>query len=316
MDKLNFNHTSVLLEESIKKLNIKEDGIYVDGTLGGGGHSKEILKRLTTGRLIGIDQDENAIKTATENLLEYKDNLTIVRNNFANVDDVLDELGVKKIDGFLLDLGVSSHQFDEADRGFSYRFNAKLDMRMDRRNNLSAWHVVNEYSEEELNRIFWDYSDERWAKRIAQFIVEERKIDKINSTFQLVEIIKKAIPLSARKTGGHPAKKVFQAIRMEVNGELNKIEKVINKIPEYLTEKGRIAIITFHSVEDSLVKNIFKKLANPCECPSDFPVCVCKKKPILKIVKPSVISPSEKEIKINPRAKSAKLRVAEMRKRI
>ncbi len=315
MNKINFNHTSVLLEETIEKLNIRADGIYVDGTLGGGGHAKEILKRLTTGRLIGIDQDENAIKTATARLAEYQDKLTVVRNNFANVKDVLDELGISKIDGFLLDLGVSSHQFDEAERGFSYRFDSKLDMRMDRRNQLSAWHVVNEYSNDELNKIFWEYSDERWAKRIAEFIVEARQEHSIDSTFELVDIIKKAIPLSARKTGGHPAKKVFQAIRMEVNGELSKIEKAIHEIPDYMAEKGRIAIITFHSVEDGLVKKIFKKLENPCECPSDFPVCTCSKKPILKIIKPSVISPSQQEMDENPRAKSAKLRIVEMRKR-
>ncbi len=316
MSEIRFEHKSVLLEESIEKLNIKPDGIYVDGTLGKGGHSKEILKRLDQGRLIGIDQDENAILAASENLKDYKEKLTIVRNNFANIKEVLQELGVKKIDGFLLDLGVSSHQFDEAERGFSYRFDAPLDMRMDRRNDFSAWHVVNEYAQQDISRILWEYADERWAKRIAEFIVEERKIKTIDTTLELVEMIKKAIPLSARKEGGHPAKRTFQAIRMEVNGELHKIDQAIRGVTEFLAPKGRMAIITFHSIEDGLVKSIFKELENPCVCPSDFPICNCGKKPILKIVKPAVIVASEREIEENSRAKSAKLRVAEMRKRV
>ncbi len=308
---MEFIHKSVLLNEVIENLNIKKDGIYVDGTLGKGGHSKEIVKRLETGLLIGIDQDEAAIEAASENLSEYKDNTKIVRNNFANVKDVLEELNIDKIDGFLLDLGVSSYQFDEAERGFSYRFDAKLDMRMDKRNSISAWNIVNEYSQEDLSKIIWEYSDERWAKRIAEFIVEERKIKKIDTTFELVEIIKKAIPLSARKDGGHPAKRTFQAIRMEVNGELNKINKALREIMPFLKKGARVCVITFHSVEDSLVKNIFKELENPCICPRDFPICNCGKKSLIKIVKPAVITASEEELADNSRAKSAKLRTVE-----
>ncbi len=316
MAEIKFEHTSVLLDESIEGLKIKPEGIYVDGTLGRGGHSKGILKRLTTGRLIGIDQDINAIRAASENLKAFKENLTVVRDNFANVKSILKECNIPKIDGFLLDLGVSSHQFDEGERGFSYRFDARLDMRMDDRNPLSAWDVVNEYGEEDLARIFWEYSDERWAKRIAEFIVKERKNSSIDTSFELVDIIKKAIPLSARKEGGHPAKRVFQAIRMEVNGELSKIDKVLRDIMDCMNPKGRIAVITFHSIEDGLVKRIFKELENPCVCPSDFPICNCGKKPVIKIVKPAPVIPSDDEIINNPRSKSAKLRIVEMRKRV
>ncbi len=308
---MEFIHKSVLLNEVIENLNIKPDGIYVDGTLGSGGHSKEILKRLDGGRLIGIDQDEDAIKAASENLKEYKDKTTIVRNNFANIKDVLNELNIEKIDGFLLDLGVSSYQFDEAERGFSYRFDAKLDMRMDKRNPVSAWNIVNEYGENELSKILWQYSDERWAKRIAEFIVKTRKEKPIETTFELVEIIKQAIPLSARKSGGHPAKRTFQAIRMEVNGELSKIDNALREVVDFLNPKARMTIITFHSVEDTLVKNIFKELENPCICPKDFPICNCGRKPKIKIIKPAVITASEREIKENSRAKSAKLRTIE-----
>ncbi len=316
MSDIRFEHTSVLLKESIEKLNIRPEGIYVDGTLGRGGHSKEILKRLSTGRLIGIDQDINAIRAASENLSEFKDKLTVVRDNFANVKSILKELNIPKIDGFLLDLGVSSHQFDEGERGFSYRFDARLDMRMDDRNPLSAWNVVNEYSEEDLARIFWDYSDERWAKRIAGFIVKERKISTVDTSFQLVDIIKNAIPLSARKEGGHPAKRVFQAIRMEVNGELSKIDKALRDVLDCMNPKGRIAVISFHSIEDGLVKRIFKEYENPCVCPSDFPICNCGRKSVIKIIKPAPVVPSEEEMEKNPRSKSAKLRTVEMRKRV
>lgn len=293
-------------------MQIKEDGIYVDGTLGKGGHSKEILKRLDGGRLIGIDQDENAIRAASENLSEFSEKLTIVKDNFSNIKKILQELNIEKIDGLLLDLGVSSHQFDEADRGFSYRFDARLDMRMNREAPLSAWNIVNEYSQEDLAKLFWNYADERWSKRIAEFIVERRKKQSIESTFELVELIKAAIPLSARKVGGHPAKRVFQAIRMEVNDELGRIDTVLRDVLPFLREKARIAVITFHSIEDGLVKRIFKEYENPCICPADFPICKCGRKPILKTIKP-VIVPSAEEMAENPRAKSAKLRTAELR---
>lgn len=312
MDSIKFEHKSVLLDEAIEQLKIKPDGIYVDGTLGRGGHTKEILKRLKTGKVIGIDQDENAIRAAGQTLAEYRDNLFIERDNFANVADVLDRLQIRRIDGFLLDLGVSSHQFDEPERGFSYRFDAKLDMRMDTRQDFSAWNVVNEYSQEQMTKIFWDFADEKWAKRVAEFIVEAGKAKKIDSTLELVDIIKRAIPQSARKDGGHPAKRIFQAIRMEVNGELAKIEQAINSVVERMNPKARIVVITFHSIEDGLVKNLFRKLENPCVCPRDFPVCTCGKKPVLSVIKP-IITPSKKELAENPRAKSAKLRTAELR---
>lgn len=308
---MEFHHISVLLNECIESLNIKPDGIYVDGTLGGAGHSYEICKRLTTGRLIGIDQDMNAINAATERLKEFKDKVTLVHSNFSNVKQVFEDLGIEKADGFLLDIGVSSHQLDEAERGFSYMQDAPLDMRMDTSRSLSAYEVVNEYSEKDLNDIIFEYGEERWAKRIAEFIVAERKIKPIETTFELVDIIKKAVPKGARKDGPHPAKRTFQAIRIEVNGELDVLKTAINDMTDLLNPKGRLAIITFHSLEDRIVKNEFRKQENPCTCPREFPVCVCGKKSKGRVVTRKPILPSDEELSANHRARSAKLRVFE-----
>ena len=306
---MEFHHISVLLNECIESLNIKPDGIYVDGTLGGAGHSYEICKRLT--RLIGIDQDMNAINAATERLKEFKDKVTLVHSNFSNVKQVFEDLGIEKADGFLLDIGVSSHQLDETERGFSYMQDAPLDMRMDTSRSLSAYEVVNEYSEKELNDIIFEYGEERWAKRIAEFIVAERKIKPIETTFELVDVIKKAVPKGARKDGPHPAKRTFQAIRIEVNGELDVLKTAINDMTDLLNPEGRLAIITFHSLEDRIVKNEFRKQENPCTCPREFPVCVCGKKSKGKVVTRKPILPSDEELSANHRARSAKLRVFE-----
>ena len=308
---MEFHHISVLLNECIESLNIKPDGIYVDGTLGGAGHSYEICKRLTTGRLIGIDQDMNAINAATKRLEEFKDKVTLVHSNFSNVKEVFENLGIEKADGFLLDIGVSSHQLDEAERGFSYMQDAPLDMRMDTSRSLSAYEVVNEYSEKELNDIIFEYGEERWAKRIAEFIVAERKIKPIETTFELVDVIKKAVPKGARKDGPHPAKRTFQAIRIEVNGELDVLKTAINDMTELLNPKGRLSIITFHSLEDRIVKNEFRKQENPCTCPREFPVCMCNKVSKGKVITRKPILPSEEELLENHRARSAKLRVFE-----
>ena len=308
---MEFHHISVLLNECIESLNIKPDGIYVDGTLGGAGHSYEICKRLTTGRLIGIDQDMNAINAATERLKEFKDKVTLVHSNFSNVKQVFEDLGIEKADGFLLDIGVSSHQLDEAERGFSYMQDAPLDMRMDTSRSLSAYEVVNEYSEKDINDIIFEYGEERWAKRIAEFIVAERKIKPIETTFELVDIIKKAVPKGARKDGPHPAKRTFQAIRIEVNGELDVLKTAINDMTDLLNPEGRLAIITFHSLEDRIVKNEFRKQENPCTCPREFPVCVCGKKSKGRVVTRKPILPSDEELSANHRARSAKLRVFE-----
>lgn len=308
---MEFHHISVLLNECIESLNIKPDGIYVDGTLGGAGHSYEICKRLTTGRLIGIDQDMNAINAATERLKEFKDKVTLVHSNFSNVKQVFEDLGIEKADGFLLDIGVSSYQLDEAERGFSYMQDAPLDMRMDTSRSLSAYEVVNEYSEKDLNDIIFEYGEERWAKRIAEFIVAERKIKPIETTFELVDIIKKAVPKGARKDGPHPAKRTFQAIRIEVNGELDVLKTAINDMTDLLNPEGRLAIITFHSLEDRIVKNEFRKQENPCTCPREFPVCVCGKKSKGRVVTRKPILPSDEELSANHRARSAKLRVFE-----
>lgn len=309
---MNFKHVSVLLEESIANLNIRPDGIYVDGTLGGGGHSLEIAKNLKDdGLLIGIDQDENAIKAATERLTHYANRFQAVRNNFSNLSEVLDNLGISEIDGLLLDLGVSSHQLDEPERGFSYMHDAPLDMRMDNRSPLTAKDVVNQYSEDALVKMIKDYGEEKWAKRIVQFIIDHREKESIETTYQLVDIIKKAIPKRARMEGPHPAKRTFQAIRIEVNRELEIIEEAIIDATKYLRPGGRICMITFHSLEDRIVKNAFKKLQNPCICPPQFPVCQCHRKQELEIITRKPIVPSEEELEINPRSRSAKLRVAE-----
>lgn len=308
---MDFKHVSVLLQESIEALNIKSDGIYVDCTLGGAGHSSEILKQLSEkGRLIGIDQDTNALKAAEEKLKNYK-NVTFVHDNFSNIDNILRDLNIDKVDGILMDLGVSSHQLDEAERGFSYMQDAPLDMRMNRDNMFSAYEIVNNYSLEDLYRIIRDYGEEKFAKRVAQFIVDRRAKKPVASTLELVEIIKAAIPAKARREGPHPAKRTFQAIRIEVNKELQILNKAIEDSVQNLSSRGRIAIITFHSLEDRIVKTKFKEMENPCTCPSEFPICICGKKPIIKVVSRKPIDPSEEEVEHNPRSRSAKLRVGE-----
>ena len=306
---MEFKHVSVLLEETIESLNIKEDGIYVDGTLGGAGHTKEILKKLENGLLIGIDQDLDALTNAKTILKDYK-NVHLSHNNFSNIKEVLKEIGIESVDGIMMDLGVSSYQLDTGERGFSYMKDAPLDMRMDRQGDLSAYEVVNNYSEKELGEVIRDYGEERFAKRIAGFIVNEREVSKIKTTFELVDIIKKAIPARFRRTGPHPAKRTFQAIRIEVNKELEILKDTIKDSVDVLKPGGRLAMITFHSLEDRIVKHTYKKLSDPCECPKALP-CVCGKKPITKILTKKTIGPSEEELKINKRSRSAKLSVLE-----
>ena len=308
---MEFHHISVLLNECIDNLNIRPDGIYVDGTMGGGGHSLEIAKRLTTGRLICTDQDPNAHEAAGKRLAEYKDRITFVRDNFGNIKSILDSLGIEKIDGMLLDIGVSSHQLDEAERGFSYQQDAPLDMRMNPDRPFSAYDVVNGYDEDELDRVIFTYGEERWARRIAQFIVKEREAKPIETTGELVDIIKKAVPKGARKDGPHPAKRTFQAIRIEVNGELEVLQRAIDDVAARLAVGGRLCIITFHSLEDRIVKEAFRKQENPCICPPQFPVCVCGKKPLCSVITRKPILPSKEELEENPRSRSAKLRVLE-----
>ena len=304
---MEFNHVSVLLNECLEALNIKEDGIYVDCTLGGAGHSSQIVKRLSkNGRLIGIDQDRDALRAAGERLQNFS-NVTLVHNNFHNIGAILEELGVEKVDGILMDLGVSSYQLDEGERGFSYMKDAPLDMRMNRENNFSAYDVVNDYSEEELYRIIRDYGEEKFAKRIANFIVNKRS----EKNIELVEIIKDAIPAKARREGPHPAKRTFQAIRIEVNSELSILNKAIEDGVNKLNSGGRMAIITFHSLEDRIVKNKFRDLAVSCRCPKEFPVCICGEKAKVKVISRKAIEPSKQEVEENPRSRSAKLRVIE-----
>lgn len=310
---MEFNHTSVLLQETIDELHIKPDGIYVDGTLGGGGHSYEICKRLTAGgRLVGIDQDADAIRAATERLAEFGDRVTIVRSNYADMKNVLKNLGIDHVDGIILDLGVSSFQLDTPERGFTYRSeDAPLDMRMDDRQALSAKDIVNEYSEADLFRIIRDYGEDRFAKNIAKHIVCERAKKPIETTGELNAIIKAAIPMKVQATGGHPSKRTFQAIRIELNHELDVLQDNLDTMIELLSENGRICIITFHSLEDRIVKSVFKRNENPCTCPSNFPVCVCNKKSKGHVVTKKPILPSEEELEENSRSKSAKLRVFE-----
>ena len=309
---MEFKHKSVLLEETIDNLNIKPDGIYVDGTLGGAGHSYQIAKRLTGGgRLIGIDQDADAIAAATERLKEFEERVTIVRNNYCNMDKVLDELGIDKVDGILLDIGVSSYQLDTASRGFTYNVDTALDMRMDQRQEMTAKDLVNTYSEMELFRIIRDYGEEKFAKRIANFIINKRSEKNIETTLELVEIIKDAIPAKARREGPHPAKRTFQAIRIEVNSELSILNKAIEDGVNKLNSGGRMAIITFHSLEDRIVKNKFRDLAVSCRCPKEFPVCICGEKAKVKVISRKAIEPSKQEVEENPRSRSAKLRVIE-----
>ena len=308
---LKFSHRSVLLDECIEGLNIKPDGVYIDGTAGGGGHSFEIARRLVGGRLICIDQDSAAIEAASKKLAPFSDKVTIVRNNFSHVREVCEELGVDKIDGMLLDLGVSSYQLDTAERGFSYNADAPLDMRMDGRASLNAEMVVNTYSAEELRRILFEYGEEKFSRQIVSAIVAERERAPITSTAQLASIIKGAIPARAREGGHHPAKRSFQAIRIEVNAELDVIAPAIKDGVKLLGQGGRMAIITFHSLEDRIVKQAYAKLAEGCTCPKSLPICVCNNKPTVKVITKHPIVPSETELRENPRSRSAKLRVAE-----
>jgi len=311
---MEYQHKPVLLEECINNLKIKPDGIYVDGTLGGAGHSSEIYKRLgEKGMLICFDRDLHAIEVSTERLLKIpvKAKLMILHSNFKNMKLLCNEKGIKNVDGILLDLGVSSYQLDDAERGFSYQLDAPLDMRMDKSQELNAEIVVNEYDEDSLKRIISDYGEEKWASRIASFIVKARKDRRIRTTGELVEIIKAAIPSSARREGPHPAKRTFQAIRIEVNNELGILEKTIEDAVELLGPGGRLCIITFHSLEDRIVKSTYKKIANPCICPPDFPVCTCGRKGKIEIITRKPILPGNEELRDNPRARSAKLRVAE-----
>ena len=309
---MEFKHKSVLLFETIDNLNIKPDGIYVDGTLGGGGHSFQILKKLGDGgRLIGIDQDEDALKAAGERLAIFGDKVTTVRSNYCHMKQVLHDLGIEKVSGIVLDLGVSSYQLDEPERGFTYREDVPLDMRMDRRNPKTAKNIVNEYSEMELFRIIRDYGEDKFAKNIAKHIVAAREKKEIETTGELIEIIKAAIPAKVRATGGHPAKKTFQAIRIELNQELEVLQNSLDEMIDLLEDGGRICIITFHSLEDRIVKTIYKTNENPCICPSHFPVCVCGKKPKGKVITRKPIVPSDEELEYNSRAKSSKLRVFE-----
>lgn len=309
---MEFNHYSVLLQETIENLNIKQDGIYVDGTLGGGGHALEVVKRLSAdGRFYGIDQDAAAIEAAGERLKEHMDKVTIIRSNYANMKRVLSEQGVAKVDGIVLDLGVSSYQLDTIERGFSYKYDTALDMRMDQRQTLTAKEIVNEYSEMDLFRIIRDYGEDKFAKNIAKHIVTNRAKGPIETTGQLNEIIKAAIPAKMRVTGGHPSKKTFQAIRIECNRELEVLRDTLDDMIEMLNPGGRLCIITFHSLEDRMVKTAFKNAENPCTCPSEFPVCVCGKAPLGAVVGRKPILPSDKELAENKRSKSAKLRVFE-----
>lgn len=308
---IEFSHYSVLLNECLDGLDIKPDGIYVDGTAGGAGHSTQIAKRLDSGRLIAIDQDETAVAVATERLLATGKNATVVRSNFCEIAKVLKELSIDGIDGLLLDLGVSSYQLDTAERGFSYNADAPLDMRMDNRKALSAYDVVNTYSEQELKKILFEYGEERFAPQIAAAIVRAREKKAIESTRELSDLIKYAIPSSAREGGHHPAKRSFQAIRIEVNCELDVIEPAIRDAVALLNKGGRVAIITFHSLEDRIVKQTFASLASGCTCPKDFPICVCGNKPKVRVVNKKPILPSKKELDENPRSRSAKLRIAE-----
>lgn len=308
---MEFKHKSVLLDECIENLNIKKDGIYVDGTLGGGGHSYHILKKLNnTGMLIGIDRDTDALKAATERLSEFS-NFKTVHDNHANIISILKELQVNGVDGILLDLGVSSYQLDEADRGFSYMHNAKLDMRMNREDKISAYEVVNNYSEDELTRIFIDYGEEKFSKSIARKICQKREESPIETTFELVDIIKSAMPGKALNEKQHPAKRVFQAIRIEVNQELEKLKQAVIDSILSLNNNGRLCIITFHSLEDKIVKHAYEEMQGRCTCPKDFPVCVCNYKSYGKIITKKPILSSEEELEENPRARSAKLRVFE-----
>lgn len=314
LNTMDFEHISVLLSETIDSLNIKPEGTYVDGTLGGAGHSSEICRHLNgNGRLIGFDQDEDAIAAASARLEEFNDRVTVIRSNFCSMAEELTKRGIHKADGILLDLGVSSHQLDEAERGFSYRFDAPLDMRMDRSGGRTAADVVNTYDEERLFHVIKEYGEERFAGRIARSICRQRENKPIETTGELAEIIKDSIPAKARMNGGHPAKRTFQAIRIEVNAELEVLENSIDSMIDILADRGRLCIITFHSLEDRIVKNAFRRNENPCTCPPDFPICVCGKKSKGAVITRKPIIPTEEEIRMNLRSHSAKLRVFERR---
>jgi len=307
-----FKHVSVLKNECIEGLQIKSSGTYVDGTFGGGGHAMEIISRLNgNGRFVGIDQDQDAVENGRAKLEPYKEKAQLVRDNFSNIISIMKDLHIVSVDGILLDIGVSSYQLDTGERGFSYMHDAELDMRMDQRNPMTAKRMIAEYSEKELADIIKDYGEERWATRIAQFIVAERKIKPIETTGELVEVIKKAVPKGARKDGPHPAKRTFQALRIAVNNELGILEQAIEDMAGLLAPGGRLCIITFHSLEDRIVKQTFHRLEHPCTCPPEFPVCVCGKKPTIRVITRKPILPSEEELEFNPRARSAKLRILE-----
>lgn len=309
---MEFLHIPVLFKETIDYLNIRPGGIYVDCTLGGAGHSSEIAKRMQPdGVLIGIDQDQNALNAAKQKLAEYKDSVIIVKDNFRNIKNIVHNAGFDKVDGILMDIGVSSHQIDEEERGFSYMHDGLLDMRMDVSRGVTAGDLLNNASQQELKRIIRDYGEEKWADRVAKFICDERQKYKIETTFQLVDIIKMAIPAAARREGGHPAKRTFQALRIAVNDELNVLEAALNDAVELLRDGGRIAVITFHSLEDRIVKSIFNQLERPCTCPPKIPICVCGKEPMVKVLTRKPVTAMEAELEINSRSKSAKLRAAE-----
>lgn len=308
---MEFSHISVLLNEAVDGLDIKPNGIYVDGTLGGGGHTNAILSRNDTVKVIGIDRDCEAIAAAKKRLAKFEDRVEFVNTNFADVKSVLAQLGIEAIDGAVLDLGVSSYQLDNAERGFSYMHNAPLDMRMNQNDTKSAFDVVNRYTKEELTDIFYRYGEEKWSKRIAEFIVDKRSKGDIKTTDELCEIIMAAVPAGARDKHSHPAKRVFQAIRIEVNGELEILKNAIEDFVSVLKPGGRLSVITFHSLEDRIAKQCFNELATGCICPAEFPVCVCGKKPVVKVVTKKPILPSDEELLGNPRSKSAKLRIAE-----
>ncbi len=308
---MDYTHKPVLLEKSIELLNIKENGIYFDGTLGRGGHSREILKHLTDkGRLISVDRDLTAVRAVREKFVN-ENKIIIEHANFLDIDLVLKKNNIKKVDGIILDLGVSSPQLDNADRGFSYNKDGPLDMRMNKNQQKTAADILNSYSEEELSSIISRYGEENWAARIAEFIVKARQKKKIKRTSELVEIIKAAVPASARRSGGHPARRTFQAVRIETNNELKQLEKMIEKSVSYLNKKGRICIISFHSLEDRIVKHTFRRLAKDCTCPPDFPICVCDKKSEVKVITKKPVTADKSELEENPRARSAKLRAAE-----
>lgn len=307
---MEFKHYSVMLEETIENLNIKSDGIYVDGTLGGGGHAFHVCKKLQTGKFFGIDQDDAAIEAAGERLAVYGSKVTIIRNNYRNMRAALLEYSVEKVDGIVLDLGVSSYQLDTEERGFSYRFDTDLDMRMDRRQSLTAKDIINGYSEMDLYRIIRDYGEDNFAKNIAKHIVKARTEKEIQTTGELNEIIKAAIPAKMRQNG-HPSKRTFQAIRIECNRELEVLKEALDDLIDILNPGGRLCIITFHSLEDRIVKTVFKNKENPCTCPPEFPVCVCGKTPQGKVISKKPILPSMQELAVNSRSKSAKLRVFE-----